>query len=285
MNRRDLLAAAVTASAATVLSSKSVRAENAAPQLKIIDTNVSLFQWPFRRLPLDETEALVNKLRSLGISEAWAGSFEGILHRDIASVNGRLADACDSYPELVPIGSINPELPGWEDDLDQCVNKHDMPGIRLHPNYHGYTLGDPRFAELLKRATAAGVFVQIATSMEDGRTQHPKLQVPDVDLAPLPEILKGIPEATVQILNYKPRLSLLAKLAKTPGVFFDISRVDGTNGIANLLKTVSADRVMVGTHAPFFIPESVLIRILESNLSEPDLSLLLSENSSKLMKA
>ncbi|SVA62670.1 uncharacterized protein METZ01_LOCUS115524, partial [marine metagenome] len=25
------------------------------PQLDIIDTNLSLFQWPFRRLPLDDT--------------------------------------------------------------------------------------------------------------------------------------------------------------------------------------------------------------------------------------
>lgn len=282
INRRDLLAAAVTASAATVLSSKSAFADSTSPQFKIIDTNISLFQWPFRRLPLDDTELLVNKLRSLGVAEAWAGSFEGILHRNIASVNQRLADACDSHAELVPIGSINPELPGWEDDLDQCVNKHNMPGIRLHPNYHGYTLDDPRFAELLKRATAAGVFVQIAASMEDTRTQHPKLQVTDVDLSPLPEVVKKIPRVTVQILNYKSRPPLLAKLAATPGIFFEISRVDGTDGIAKLLRTVSPQRVMVGTHAPFFIPESVLIRILESNLSEDDLRLLLSDNAKEL---
>jgi len=272
----------VTVSAASLLNSKSVRAENTAPRLEIIDTNVSLFQWPFRRLPLDETEMLVNKLQSLGVSEAWAGSFEGILHRDIAGVNQRLADACDAQPELIPIGSINLELPGWEDDLDQCVKKHNMPGIRLHPNYHGYTLNDPRFTELLKRATAVGVFVQVAASMEDTRTQHAMLQVKDVDLAPLPAIMKDIPGAVVQILNYKPRPPLLVKLAAIPGIFFETSRVDGTDGIAQLLQTVSADRVMVGTHAPFFIPEAVLIRIVESNLSEDDLRLLLSDNAKEL---
>ncbi|MGA1479993.1 MAG: hypothetical protein ACO38N_02820, partial [Candidatus Nanopelagicales bacterium] len=43
----------------------------------IIDTNVNLGRWPFRRLPLDETGNLVGKMRLLGITRALAGSFEG----------------------------------------------------------------------------------------------------------------------------------------------------------------------------------------------------------------
>ena len=282
LTRRDLLATAATVGAASVLTSSSVLAESAPVKQKIVDTNVNLFQWPFRRLPLDETAALVNKLRSLGIFEAWAGSFEGLLHRDISGVNQRLTDECKQYPELIPIGSINPELPGWEDDLNQCVHKHDIPGIRLHPNYHGYSLDDPRFFDLLKRATAAGLFVQIAASMEDGRTQHPLVQVPDVDLAPLSKVMKEFPDVSVQLLNYKPRLSMLTKLAAIPNVTFDIARVDGSGGIAKMLETVPSHRVMVGTHAPFFIPEAVLIRILESSLSEEDLHRLLSGNAQSL---
>ena len=79
----------------------------------------------------------MKKLQLPGIAQAWAGSFEGILHRDIAEVNQRLADACSNRAELIPVGSINPELPDWEDDLRRYIDEYDMPGVRLHPNYHG----------------------------------------------------------------------------------------------------------------------------------------------------
>ncbi len=243
---------------------------DAEPSSQIIDTNISLFQWPFRRLPLDQLDSMVKKLSGLGITEAWAGSFDGVFHRDIRGVNERLVKACQKHPSLVPIGSVNPELPNWEDDLDRCFSLHDMPGIRLHPNYHRYTLADPRFNELLKRCGEAGRFVQIVVTMEDTRTQHPLMQVANVDLTVLPEVMRNHERARVQIVNDRPRGTLLKKLAATPGVFFDTARVDGTDAIAKLVRSVPPGRVMFGTHSPFLIPESALIRTHESNLDETE---------------
>lgn len=262
MNRRDVLGLAVSAGAATTMLPSAVCSTN--QDLRIVDTNVSLFQWPFRRLPLDEVELLVLKYRALGIKQAWAGTFEGVLHRDVASANQRLTDACQNYPELVPIGSVNPELSGWEHDLQSCVEEHSMPGIRLHPNYHGYTLDDPRFAQLLKLATKVGLFVQIAATLEDTRTQHPQLQVPDVDLAPLADVVRKVPGTRVQVLNFRPRGVAFEQLVKTTDVMFDTARVDGTDGVPKLFESLPRGRVLFGTHAPFLIPEAALIRVHES---------------------
>lgn len=280
MSRRDLLRAGVATTALPLLTAEASHAqppnEAAWP---IVDTNISLFHWPFRRLPLDETAALVGALQSLQVTQAWAGSFEGLLHRDLAGVNARLARACAEHPLLVPIGSINVELPGWERDLERCIDEHDMPGVRVHPNYHGYTLDDPRFAELIERATQAGRFVQVAAALEDTRTQHPHLQVPDVDLAPLAAVLRRVSGARVQILNARLRGALLEKLIETPGIWFDTARVEGTHGVPQLVAQAGPARVMLGTHAPFLIPQAALIRVHESGeLDEGPLRLLLGEN-------
>lgn len=286
MNRRDVLNLGVSAAAVSVFAATKARSDDKdSPRFRIVDTNINLFHWPFRRLPLDDPDVLVKKLRSLGIAQGWAGSFEGILHRDIAGVNQRLAEVCRKRPELIPIGSVNLELPGWSDDLRRCIGEHNMPGIRVHPNYHGYKLDDSRFAQLLRRATKAGRFVQIAAVMEDTRTQHPMLRVPDVDLSPLAKLIPSIPGARVQILNYRPRPPLLERLAETPGVFFDTARVEGTDGVPRLVQSVPAGRVMFGTHAPFLIPEAALIRVHESaKLDEAALRAVLSENAERVIE-
>jgi len=285
LNRRDFLTTATTVSLATTFGKKIARAgENQPPGIKIIDTNVSLFQWPFRRLPLDGTQTMIQKLLALGIEQAWAGSYEGILHRDITSVNQRLADECKRFPQLVPIGSINPTLPDWEHDLQQCHHKQQMPGIRLHPNYHGYTLEDPRLLELLKQATAEGLFIQLAATLEDTRTQHHSLQVPDVNLTPLPELAAKVPGLRLQILNAKPRPDLVGKLSKIPGIFFDTARVESTDGVPSLIQHFPEGRVLFGTHAPFLIPEAALVRVYESSiLDAASLQSVLSENAAQFL--
>ena len=286
LNRREILRLAASAGATTAFLPGNARAadDGQSAGFRIVDTNVSLFHWPFRRLPLDETDAMVRKLQTLGIGQAWAGSFEGILHRDISGVNERLISACRRVPELVPIGSVNPALPGWESDLQRSI-EHGMPGIRLHPNYHGYSLDDARFAELLKRTTAAGQFIQIAASLEDGRTHTDLVRIADVDLSPLPTLMPTVPGARVQLLNHKLRAPLLRQLASTPGIYFDTARVEATDGVPQLVKSVPSGRVLFGTHAPFLIPEAALIRTHESGLLDASaLRAVLAGNAGSLLR-
>jgi hypothetical protein len=237
LSRREFLAASATVAAAAALPAFAAPSKPSA----LIDTNISLSRWPFRRCPLDDTPSLVAKLREHGVTQAWAGTFDALLHKDLTTANARLADECARHGQglLVPIGAINPTLSDWETDLRRCVELHKMSGIRLLPNYHGYKLDDPRFEQVLAAATALRLFVQIALVQEDDRTQLALAKAAPTDVAPLPALLKQHPQARVQLLNAfrtlrgKPVLDLAAL-----NVRFEIATLESVEGVGNLLKQI-----------------------------------------------
>ena len=254
----------------------------------MIDVNVTLSRWPFRRLLGDDTAGLVAGLRKRSVTQAWAGSFDGILHKDISSVNSRLADECRRHGQdmLVPFGSINPKLPDWQEDLRQCHEEYKMPGIRLYPDYHGYELKDPVFVKLLHLTATRQLVVQLASSMEDERTQHPLMRVPPVDISLLADLLKSEPGARLVILNADVRHALEQSpaLASAGNVYFDFSMVEGVGGVAHLAQKISIQRLLFGSNYPLFYFESALLKVRESGFEDGDRRSLLEENARRLIR-
>ena len=262
---------------------------------EIIDTNVHLFEWPFRRLKYARTEALIAKLRKHRITAAWSGSFEAVLQKQLDLVNRRLVDECKARGDgmLIPIGSVNPAWPDWEADLEQCHERHRMPGIRLYPMYHGYGLDHPEFARLLAEAAKRKMLVQIVLRLEDERVHHPAVIVGAVDVSPLVGLLKSLPEARVQLINSAGPLlgKNVAALVKETPVTFDIAATEGNGGVGRLIEgmnysyqgAIPVERLTFGSHAPYFPCESALLKLFESPLSLAQLRLLMHANARRLM--
>ena len=160
-----------------------------------------------------------------------------------------------------------------------------MPGIRLHPNYHGYKLDDPDFAKLLRLATERGLVVQLAVIMEDRRMMHPLLQVEPTDVAPLAEVMKKTPGLRLVLLNAMNavRAPLLSNLLQAGEVCVEIAMLEGVGGVANLLAKAPADRVLFGSYAPLFYFESALLKLKESPLSDEQLRAVRCDNARRLL--
>lgn len=278
VSRRNFLktsaAATALATGGLVLDSSSSPARPAGPKPgsgdRLIDTNLTLGRWPFRRLPLDEPAALVAKLRQQRVTQGWAGSFDALFHKDLAAANARLAEECRRHGRglLLPFGSVNLTLPDWEEDFRRCVEPHAMRGLRLYPNYHGYHLDDPAFAKLLALAADRRLVVQIAADVEDERTQPRLAQVPHVDAKHLLALLQNLPGARVELLNWVRAVPPdLVKQLAAAGVCFDIATVENVGGVARLIEQISIRRVVFGSHAPFFYFESAELKLKESALN------------------
>jgi hypothetical protein len=252
----------------------------------LIDTNVYLSRWPTRRLRGDTPETLVELLKKSGVSQAWAGSFEGLLFRDLGGVNERLAADCRVAPDLLlPFGSINPTLPDWEDDLRRCHEVHRMRGIRLHPNYHGYKLDDPVFVRLLALAAKRGLIVQLALSMEDERTQSALVRAAHVDVKPLADIVRQVPGLKLVIANAfrAMRVEQTDQLVAAGNVSFDIAMLEGVGGVKRLIDQVGLKRVLFGSYAPFYYFASSALKLQESPLAGAQLEAVRHANAQTLL--
>ncbi len=277
MDRRAFLNTAAIAAATTSLARGATPAAPATP-VELIDTNVHLSHWAVRRGWADTPARLVEKLRRHGVTSAWTGSFEGVLHTDISGVNTRLAESCarEGGGLLLAFGTVNPTFPDWEEDLRRCHEVHRMPGIRVYPNYHGYALDDSRFARLLELAAQRRLLVQIPLLLEDDRSHNPVLTAPYLQPAPLADVLPKIPGARVMLLNAGARVlagnpALLTRLVRA-GVWFEHATLEGVAGLEALFGRAPEVRVAFGSHSPYFYFEAALLKLQESVLTPEQLA-------------
>ncbi len=257
------------------------------PSLPLIDVNVHVSRWPFRRLPHDRPQRLVERLRANRVRQAWACSFDAVLHSDLGAVNRRLVATCQQFDGglLRPIGAVNLALPNWESDVDFCAAEPDILGVRLYPGIHPYSLVDGKFAELCARCAAAGLILQIVVRLEDPRTEHPRFASTTIEMDSVAEIIQQHAALKVILLNPGRDLSpaVAGRLAAVPNLFFDLGMMEQTGGVELYLKQVSVDRLLFGSHFPYHYHEAAVLKLCENPLGQYATEAIAYRNAEKLL--
>jgi predicted TIM-barrel fold metal-dependent hydrolase len=283
-DRRDFLKLSLASAAAGGLA----RAATANPKPgSITDTHIYLGHWPHQTLTSEDPAKLVAQLRKSGVTQAWTGSFDGLFHKDVAAVNNRLAGTCTEFGEglFIPFGTVNPTLPDWEEDIRRCHESFHMPGIRLHPNYHGYKLDDPRFSRILEMAAARGMIVQLVSWMEDERHFLLSPSTTRVDLKPLADraaVLLNV-RLLVSGSDWTSGTETMRPLSQTKQIYFDCTRARTASDVRRIVDAANVDRVVFGSGAPLHNLEDDIARLQEAKLSDSHWQLITSKNASGLL--
>jgi predicted TIM-barrel fold metal-dependent hydrolase len=179
---------------------------------------------------------------------------------------------------FVPLFTINPAFPGWEEDLDVCVRDLGLAagraGLRLHAGYHQYALDGPDAAALLARAAQLDVPVAVSARLEDERTHHWLVKVPPVSAEAIAAAIVGRQGVrwlvcglrATQIRALWRRLD--AQGASGARVLFDLSLVQGPIDECRLLvEDVGAERLAFGTGLPLTTAEAPALALACADLA------------------
>lgn len=246
----------------------------------IIDTNAHLGNWPFRKLAHSDAGGLVQLMDDHGLTQAWVGPFEGVFYRDCGQANRDLLTAISGHADrLVPWAAINPNFPGGEDDLAEA-GERGMAGVRLYPNYHGYTLLDECALELLAQVQQRGLPVAIYHKLVDERLHHWHCKVPPTEMTIGP-LAERLPDLTIVCCGVS--LPVATQLQQTTRVLVETSRIEGAGGVGSLVAALGPERVLFGSHAPYFYIDAGLLKLVESGLPEDQRQALLYGNACRIV--
>ncbi|MES2461324.1 MAG: amidohydrolase family protein [Armatimonadota bacterium] len=237
------------------------------------DVSAFVGVWPFRQLPdAGNQNALEKRLRECGITRAYVSPLEALFHADPMPVNAvwasRLADS--DFFRFVPV--LNPSLPL---DAEQTLAKlRELPGslaaIRLHPNYHGYSLDSEAVRLLTRKAGEAGLPVIVQVQMQDVRGMHPLVRVPDTDPATVLALASECPETTIVAagVRWGAAKALAKGAAETSDrLYLEISHMEYVDPIRQFIDQFGTDRLLPGSHAPLLTPAALKMKLDAARLS------------------
>jgi predicted TIM-barrel fold metal-dependent hydrolase len=241
----------------------------------ILDANVLLGRWPFASRRYETVDGVLELMDRAGIDKAAVSSLNSVFYYDCEIGNRQVGEACRRHADrLIPFVVLNPNLMMWREHLCECLEAYDVRGIKLHPDYHKYSLVGGRVAEVMAEARAHQFPVFIQTSLVDTRHHPGYCFVPEVPILEVAQAVERYSENTFIVGGAKHFGSRALELldAAASGNYYIVT--DGLggpfDGIGELAARIGSDRLLFGTRTPLLYAEAARAVVEQSLLSERD---------------
>jgi uncharacterized protein len=238
----------------------------------LIDINTYIGHWPFRRLRDNTAAELCRRLDAERIDRAVVGSIHAALYKNPHAANEELARQTRRHRDrLLPFATLDPTYPGWKEDLRRCAETLGLAGLRLYPQYHAYSLRDPRALELVDAAAGLGWCVQVPMRLVDRRQRHRWDLADDLTAGDLEGALELRPQVKWMFLD----AAGLRGEAMAAGRFVvDISRMTAVlqRTIQSFAAGAGSARLAFGTGMPFksAAPARLKLEVLDLGAADRD---------------
>lgn len=239
----------------------------------IIDINTYIGNFPFRTLRDNTPEKLVARLDRSGIHMAAVSSIDALFNRHPLLANEKLIQDIEPYTDrLIPIGTLNPLSPHWEEDLQDCI-KWGMKGIRIFPPYQGFETHGAEAKQVVQACASENLPIFIPNRLEDSRQHHWMDPGKESNLTQIADLIAANPQATLIIPNargiYRSAL-WQRKDIRNANWYIDLSlaeifyglhqNVNAMRDLADLFEEGGANHVLFGSNLPISYAGPALVK-------------------------
>ena len=204
------------------------------------------------------------------------------------TVNECAAELHAAYPRLISFGGIHPDdgdIPGHVAKIAALGLK----GIKIHPDYQGVMIDDPRYIRIAKEALSHGLMLVTHAGVDDGvpgETHCP----PDCAAKFLDAVYGGRePEKPMIVFAHgggnRMFNDVLTHLAGR-NVYFDLSYICcyvDADTVMRLIRRHGAERILFGSDCPWGDPAGTIAFIRSLPLTEAEKRAILGENAARAL--
>jgi len=254
----------------------------------ILDINVLLGRWPFMPSKYEGVEGVLTLMDRADVEKAVVTSLNSVFYYDYEIGNREVGEACKQHLDrLIPFAVINPNFYLWKNHLEECIKKYGAKGIKLHPDYHKFTLLAEETSQVMDEARKLRLPVYIQTSLLDMRHHPGYCFVPEVPILEVAQAVERYREnafivgggkhfnyAVQQLLKYAPKSENFYIATDGLGGPFD--------GLGGLVKQIGSSRLLFGSRTPLLYAEASKLMIEQSKISDEDKEKILGGNAAEL---
>ena len=245
----------------------------------MIDINVSYGTWPFHATGFQRIDDLDEHLKTCGITTALVSHIGAVWNPDVDGYNQTLIRDCSDKPGLIPIPVVNP---AWPVPLNKANNLENVPGVRIYPSYHGYSLNDPAMDALVDYMLSRDLVLFIQMRLEDERMQHPLARVNAVSVEDILSLHTRFPRLQIVCLNaYLPEVRQVAERSDRIG--FDTAFCEWLFTMECMLDVLPSENIYLGTHSPFLYTQAGILKVTQSRVADPIKEQITTENAVRLL--
>jgi predicted TIM-barrel fold metal-dependent hydrolase len=213
----------------------------------------------------------------------------------VASIND-LSIQKNGKEGLIWFGCIHPDQPDWKEELDRLA-ENGIKGIKIHPQYQGVDIDDPRYLRILSRAAELGLWTVTHAGDDIGFPGQVRA-CPEMILRALkrigeiPLILAHMGgwknwERVPALAEFKVYLDTAISLGEIPPIddYYtpEERKLLGEEQFCELVRTFGADRILFGTDSPWGDQQKAAERIKTLPLTEAEKEQIFCKNAIKIL--